>query len=88
MDLDRGDGGCCHDVIFIHEIRLWGQYSPIHLLSLWTLISLGLAIYFAKAGKIKRHQQIMIALYGFGLILTGFFTLMPGRVMHHIIFGG
>ena len=73
---------------FIHEIRLWGQYSPIHLLSLWTLISLGLAIYFAKAGKIKRHQQIMIALYGFGLILTGFFTLMPGRVMHHIIFGG
>ena len=73
---------------FIHEIRLWGQYSPIHLLSLWTLISLGLAIYFAKTGKIKRHKQVMVALYGFGLILTGFFTMMPGRVMHQIIFGG
>ena len=73
---------------FIHEIKLWGQYSPIHLLSLWTLISLGLAIYFAKIGKIKRHKQVMVALYGFGLILTGFFTLMPGRVMHQIIFGG
>ncbi len=72
---------------FIHEIKLWGQYSPIHLLSLWTLISLGLAIYFAKTGKIKRHKQVMVALYGFGLILTGFFTLMPGRVMHQIIFG-
>ena len=72
---------------FIHEIKLWGQYSPIHLLSLWTLISLGLAIYFAKIGKIKRHKQVMVALYGFGLILTGFFTLMPGRVMHQIIFG-
>ena len=22
---------------FIHEIRLWGAYSPIHLLSLWTI---------------------------------------------------
>ena len=47
---------------FIHEIKLWGQYSPIHLLSLWTLISLGLAIYFAKIGKIKRHKQVMVAL--------------------------
>ena len=73
---------------FIHEIKLWGQYSPIHLLSLWTLISLGMAIYFARIGKIKRHKQVMVALYGFGLILTGFFTLMPGRVMHQIIFGG
>ena len=73
---------------FIHEIKIWGQYSPIHLLSLWTLISLGLAIYFAKIGKIKRHKQVMVALYGFGLILTGFFTMMPGRVMHQIIFGG
>ena len=73
---------------FIHEIKIWGQYSPIHLLSIWTLISLGLAIYFAKTGKINRHKQVMVALYGFGLILTGFFTMMPGRVMHQIIFGG
>ena len=73
---------------FIHEIKLWGQYSPIHLLSLWTLISLGLAIYFAKIGKIKSHKQVMVALYGCGLILAGLFTLMPGRVMHQIIFGG
>ena len=73
---------------FIHEIKLWGQYSPIHLLSLWTLISLGLGVYFARIGKIKRHKQVMVAFYGFGLILTGFFTLMPGRVMHQIIFGG
>ena len=73
---------------FIHEIKLWGQYSPIHLLSLWTLLSLGLGIYFARIGKIKNHQKTMVALYGFGLILAGLFTLMPGRVMHQIIFGG
>lgn len=72
---------------FIHEIKLWGAYSPIHLLSMWTLFSLGLVIYFVRVGNIKRHKQVMLALYGFALILTGFFTLMPGRVMHQIVFG-
>ena len=72
---------------FIHEIKLWGAYSPIHLLSIWTIFSLGLAIYFVRVGNIKRHKQVMLALYGFALILTGFFTFMPGRVMHQIVFG-
>ncbi len=72
---------------FIHKIELWGAYSPIHLLSIWTIFSLGLAIYFVRVGNIKRHKQVMIALYGFALILTGFFTFMPGRVMHQIAFG-
>lgn len=73
--------------LFIHEIKLWGAYSPIHLLSLWTIFSLGLGIYFVRVGNIKRHKQVMIALYFFALILTGFFTLYPGRVMHQILIG-
>ena len=73
--------------LFIHEIKLWGAYSPIHLLSLWTIFSLGLAIYFVRVGNIKRHKQVMIALYFFALILTGFFTFMPGRIMHQILIG-
>ena len=73
--------------LFIHEIKLWGAYSPIHLLSLWTIFSLGLGIYFVRVGNIKSHKQVMIALYFFALILTGFFTLMPGRVMHQILIG-
>ena len=72
---------------FIHEIKLWGLYSPIHLLSIWTIFSLGLAIYFVRIGNIKRHKQVMIALYVFALILTGFFTLLPGRVMHQVLVG-
>ena len=72
---------------FIHETKMWGDYSPIHLLSLWTIFSLGLGIYFVRVGNIKRHKQVMIALYFFALILTGFFTLMPGRVMHQILIG-
>ena len=71
---------------FIHKIELWGAYSPIHLLSVWTIFSLGLAIYYVRVGNIKRHKQVMIALYGLALLLTGLFTLMPGRVMHQIVF--
>lgn len=72
---------------FIREIQLWGEFSPIHLLSIWTLICLGLGIYFARIGKIKKHKYFMVSLYVFALILTGLFTLMPSRIMHQIIFG-
>ena len=72
---------------FIHEIKLWGAYSPIHLLSLLTIFTLGIGIYYVRVGNVKRHKQTMIALYFFALILTGFFTLMPGRVMHQILIG-
>ena len=81
------DVNCLSHIFFIHKIELWGAYSPIHLLSIWTIFSLGLAIYFVHVGNIKRHKQVMIALYGFALILTGLFTLMPGRVIHQIAFG-
>lgn len=72
---------------FIHEIKLWGLFSPIHLLSIWTIFSVGLAIYFVRVGNIKRHNQVMVSLYVFALIVTGFFTLLPGRVMNQVIFG-
>ena len=72
---------------FIHKTKMWGDYSPIHLLSLWTIFILGVGIYYARVGNIKRHKQVMIATYFFALILTGFFTLMPGRVMHQILIG-
>ena len=72
---------------FIYELRLWGRYSPIHLLSIWVLISVSMAVYYARAGNIKRHAQIMKSLYVFALIVTGFFTLLPGRIMYQLVFG-
>ena len=70
---------------FIHEIKLWDAYSPIHLLSLWTIFILGVGIYYVRVGNVKRHKQTMITLYFFALIVAGFFTLMPGRIMHQIL---
>ena len=73
---------------FIAEIQLWGTYSPIHLLSAWTVLTLCTGVYFARVGNIKAHQLNMQLLYGLALILTGLFTLLPNRVMGQIFFGG
>lgn len=73
---------------FIFEIRLLGPFSPIHLLSIFTLAMLVLAIKAARQGDIKRHKQIMTNLFWFALVLTGLFTLLPGRAMHAVVFGG
>lgn len=73
--------------LFIHELRVWGPFSPIHLLIPLVLISLGLAVRAARRGDIRRHRSIMISLYVFALVVTGGFTLLPGRAMHQVLFG-
>ena len=73
--------------LFIRSLRLWGAFSPIHLLSVWTLFSLGMAIYHARKGNIRQHKIWMVLLYVLALLVTGVFTLWPGRVMHAVLFG-
>ena len=72
---------------FISELRLWGVFSPIHLLSIWTLCSLVMAVYFGRQGNIRQHKIWMVLLYILALLVTGLFTLWPGRVMHGVLFG-
>lgn len=74
--------------LFIHEIRMFGGFSPIHFLSLLTLFFLCMGVRAAQKKQIRRHQRIMIYTYFLGLIVTGFFTLWPGRLMHHILLAG
>jgi uncharacterized membrane protein len=72
---------------FIHELRVWGAWSPIHLLSVFTLCILGVGIWAARNGSMKAHAITMAATYVFALILTGALTLLPGRMMHGMILG-
>jgi uncharacterized membrane protein len=72
---------------FIQNLRLWGPFSPIHLLSITTLIMVPSAIYAARQHKIVLHQKIMRSLVIFALITAGLFTLVPGRIMHNVVFG-
>ncbi|MCI5096930.1 MAG: DUF2306 domain-containing protein [Rhodobacteraceae bacterium] len=74
--------------LFIHEIRLFGPFSPIHLLSVFVLVMLFVSIRAARRGDMERHRKTMIYMYILGLVLTGGFTLLPGRAMHAVFFGG
>ena len=72
----------------IHEIRLWGGFSPIHLLSLFSLVSLLGAILAIRRRNIRRHRAIMLGLVWGALIGAGAFTLLPGRIMHEVLLAG
>ena len=69
------------------DLRLWRAFSPIHLLSIWTLFSLAMAVNHARQGNIRQHKIWMVLLYILALLVTGVFTLWPGRVMHGVLFG-
>lgn len=71
----------------IFEVRLWGPFSPIHLLSVYSTYALISGIYYARVGNIKKHKDAMQGLYFGGLIVAGTFTFMPGRVMNLVVFG-
>ena len=41
---------------FIHELRVWGPWSPIHLLAIFTLIMLPLAVLHARNHRVDQSQ--------------------------------
>jgi uncharacterized membrane protein len=74
--------------LFIHTIMVWGPWSPIHLLSLFTLALVPLAVWRARQHDVRSHRAAMIWIYALALIVTGLFTLAPGRIMNKVTFGG
>jgi uncharacterized membrane protein len=73
---------------WIHAIRLWGPFSPIHLISIFVLVMLPVALYDAHTHHVRAHRRAMIGLFFGGLVVAGLFTLAPGRIMHAVVFGG
>jgi uncharacterized membrane protein len=72
---------------WIQQIRLIGPFSPIHILSIIVLITVPLAVWHAHRRRVAKHRRVMISLYVFALIGAGVFTLLPGRIMHAVVFG-
>ena len=70
------------------SLRLWGTWSPIHLLSILALLMLPAAIYFARVHRVRGHKLTMLGLFSGALLIAGIFTLVPGRIMHRVVFGG
>ncbi|PBC04869.1 DUF2306 domain-containing protein [Mesorhizobium sp. WSM3860] len=72
---------------WIQKIRLIGPFSPIHILSILVVVTAPLAVWYAHTHKVAAHRSAMIKLYLFALIGAGIFTLLPGRIMHTVVFG-
>ena len=73
---------------FIFELQMLGPVSPIHILSLVVVYYLFVGVRAARQGNKRLHKRVMKSLFWFGLVLTGWFTLMPGRIMFEVVFGG
>jgi len=71
----------------IHEIRMLGPFSIIHLLSILVLYSLWEGIHKIRKGDVQGHRKAMIALYIYAMLITGALTLLPGRIMNTVVFG-
>ena len=72
---------------WIHQIRLLGPWSPIHLLSIFTLIIIPLGVWRAHHHDVANHRRIMIFTFTGALVIAGLFTFVPGRIMHSVVFG-
>ena len=59
-------------------IKTSGSYSWIHLLSIWILVVLAIALWAIWRGKVRAHLNWMRGAY-FGLVGAGVFTLLPHR---------
>ena len=73
--------------LWIHEIRLVGPWSPIHLLSIFTPIMLVLGVLAARGHNVRRHKIIMTSVFAGALVVAGLFTFVPGRIMHTVVLG-
>jgi uncharacterized membrane protein len=73
---------------WIHQIRLVGPFSPIHLLSIFVLVVLPLGVWRAHRHQVADHRRrIMTLIFAGALVIAGLFTLLPGRIMHAVMFG-
>ena len=70
---------------WIFEIRHGTGPSLIHLLSVWTLISLALAVWFIRRGNVRAHRGFMIGTF-IGLAAAGIGALAPGRALYRLLF--
>ena len=57
-----------------------GRYSYIHLIAAATLACLPLAVWRARRHRTLGARMVV-------LVITGAFTLLPGRLMHAVVFG-
>lgn len=72
--------------LFINELRTFGPFSAIHLISVGSAIGLIYAIVNIRRGNIEHHRRSMQGLFFGGLVIAGSMAFAPNRVMHRVFF--
>ncbi len=58
-----------------------GDFSPIHILSIFTMIMAPLIVFRAKRGQIEKHRSAVRGMIIGALLIAGFFTFPVGRLL-------
>ena len=66
--------------------RLWRGFGPIHLLSVFAPIMLLVGIMHARRHRVRAHAITMVCVFIGAVVIAGVFTLVPGRIMHSVVF--
>ena len=61
-----------------------GAFSWIHGLTVWTLLSMAVAIVAVRTGRIRLHAGFMIGTMA-GAVVAGAFALAPGRFIGRVL---
>jgi len=63
------------------------HFGFIHIFSFLVLLNIPAAYFAAKRGDIKAHRGAMVGMYVGGILIAGAFAMLPGRLLHQLLFG-
>jgi len=69
-----------------HGFRLWRDFGPIHLLSVFVPVMLVIGVMRARRHRVRAHAITMVSIFVGALVIAGVFTFVPGRIMHNVVF--
>ena len=71
---------------WISGIGVFGRFSPLHLLAVLSLVTMGVAIYWAIKRNIHAHQRALRNLSTYGLGIPSVLNFLPGRTFSNAFF--
>ena len=64
-----------------------GQFSFIHILSVWTLIQVPIIWWSARTHRVRQHRSSVRGMVTGALLIAGFFTFPFNRMLGQFLFG-
>ncbi|MEQ9326191.1 MAG: DUF2306 domain-containing protein [Rhodospirillales bacterium] len=61
-----------------------GSFSPIHILSVWTIVSMAIALVSIRRGRVQTHARFMTGTM-VGAAIAAILALAPGRLLSHLL---